>query len=224
MGRRRNLVIGATMGSLLALSVAGWASAQETVLQAEMTGREEIPPGDADGSGTATFTVGAGGAEICWEIQVANITLPATAAHIHEGGMGVVGPPVVPIEPAPDGNGTSTGCADIDPALTSRILAQPQGFYVNVHNEEFPEGAVRGQLAVAQTDPGGSPSPSAAPTDAPTESAVPASPAPTATQPGSDTDDPLAPGSSAPPMAWLLVLGAAALLGVVASVRLRPND
>jgi hypothetical protein len=30
------------------------------------------------------------------------------------------------------------------------ILANPNGFYVNVHNAEFPDGAIRGQLSEAR--------------------------------------------------------------------------
>ena len=33
------------------------------------------------------------------------------------------------------------------PGIVAEILANPEGFYVNVHNNEFPNGAVRAQLA-----------------------------------------------------------------------------
>jgi len=78
-------------------------------------------------------------------------------AHIHKGAAGVNGPIVVTLN-TPDKNGTSTACADIDPALAKDILANPQGYYVNVHNADFPNGAARGQLkghtGVGVTAPG----------------------------------------------------------------------
>ncbi len=41
----------------------------------------------------------------------------------------------------------SEGCVKVDRALALEILKRPADYYVNVHNAEFPGGAVRGQLA-----------------------------------------------------------------------------
>jgi len=111
-----------------------------------MTGAEEAPgPGDPDGSGTAFLTMNAGQEEVCWEITVADITLPATAAHIHIGAAGEPGPPVVTLS-APDESARTSGCADADRELIEAIFEDPSGYYVNVHTTDFPGGAVRGQL------------------------------------------------------------------------------
>jgi hypothetical protein len=110
-----------------------------------MTGAAEAPgPGDPDGSGVAKFTLNQGQGEICFEISVANIA-PATAAHIHVAPAGSPGPVVVPL-PAPTG-GSVSGCVDVDAALIKAIRQHPENYYVNVHNAEFPPGAVRGQLS-----------------------------------------------------------------------------
>ena len=123
---------------------AGW----ETT--ATLTGAEEVPdPGDPDGSGNATVRLGASASEVCFDIQVSGITLPAAAAHIHRGARGVAGPIVVPLT-APDANGTASGCTNADAAILAAIHTNPAEFYVNVHTTDFPGGAVRGQLALAE--------------------------------------------------------------------------
>ena len=103
--------------------------------------------GDPDGTGTALVTVNHGKREVCWEVSVSNITLPASASHIHKAAEGIRGPIVVGLS-APGANGTSAGCASgQDKDLLTDILTNPELYYVNVHNADFPPGAVRGQLA-----------------------------------------------------------------------------
>ena len=68
----------------------------------------------------------------------------ATLAHIHRAPSTSPGPIVVHLN-APT-NGTSSGCASISRALARELIQTPQAFYVNVHNTDYPGGAVRGQL------------------------------------------------------------------------------
>jgi hypothetical protein len=111
----------------------------------QMTGAAEVPgPGDADGTGTAKLVVNAGRGVISYELTVSNIGT-ATAAHIHRGVAGEPGPVVVPLRP-PGANGSVSDTVAVDKGLAQEILRNPVGFYVNVHNAEFPAGAVRGQL------------------------------------------------------------------------------
>lgn len=116
-------------------------------LTANLTGAAEAPgPGDPDGTGSAVITLNQGQGEVCWEISVSGITLPATAAHIHVAPVGVPGPVVVPLS-APDSSGFASGCTSANPDLIKAIRQDPAAYYVNVHNADFPAGAVRGQLA-----------------------------------------------------------------------------
>jgi CHRD domain len=152
----RRLLLSLVLAALVALALAGAASAAKLdvadhggrPLSTELTGTAEIPPGDLDGSGMATITVNPGQEEVCWEIEAAGIELPATAAHIHVGAAGTAPPNnVVVTLSAPDASGFSSGCTTVDRALALDILKNPEDYYVNVHNEPHPTGAIRGQLS-----------------------------------------------------------------------------
>lgn len=113
-------------------------------LSASLTGAAEVPgPGDTDGGGSATVRVNPGQTQVCYTLTVTGIDA-ATVAHIHRGATGVAGPPVVTLD-AP-ANGSSEGCATVSRDVAREIVQNPGGFYVNVHNAAFPNGAVRGQL------------------------------------------------------------------------------
>ena len=112
-----------------------------------MTGAAEAPgPGDPDGSGTARLRLNPGQGEVCFELEVSDIALPATGAHIHRAPAGSPGPVVIPLTP-PDASGSSSGCVSADRALIKDIIQNPEEYYVNVHSSEFQPGAVRGQLS-----------------------------------------------------------------------------
>lgn len=114
-------------------------------LTTTLSGAAEVPgPGDTDGSGTATITLNPGQNQVCFELTVSNIA-PATAAHIHVGPSDKAGPVVVGLT-APT-NGSSKGCVSLDQEKIKAIIKTPAAYYVNVHNAEFPNGAVRGQLS-----------------------------------------------------------------------------
>ena len=109
-----------------------------------MTGANEVPdPGDADGIGVAGVVINVHRGRICYFLAVDKIA-PATLAHIHVGEAGVPGGVVVTLK-APT-NGFSAECVTVDKQLAGDIAHNPSGYYVNVHNDEFPAGAVRGQL------------------------------------------------------------------------------
>lgn len=111
----------------------------------QLTGAAERPgPGDPDGTGTASFRINAGQNRVCFELRV-NAIEPATLAHIHRGAADVPGPIVVHLTPPT--SGFSSGCVAAPRALILEILRNPSGFYANVHNAQFPPGAVRGQLS-----------------------------------------------------------------------------
>jgi hypothetical protein len=137
-------LLSAVAGAGVVLAPAAGAENGGRPLFAALSGTAEVPgPGDADGSGTAALRVNVGQAEVCFDLAVNGIA-SATAAHIHEGSSIESGPVVVGLT-APTG-GTSTGCRSVSRELATELLRSPQDYYVNVHNDEFTAGAVRGQL------------------------------------------------------------------------------
>jgi hypothetical protein len=117
-------------------------------LYGEFSGVAEVPgPGDEDGTGIGLVTLDFTAGTVCFDVAVANITLPADAMHIHIGAPGESGDVVVPAPGAPDANGVFRGCTeDVDMSLMEDIVSNPTGYYLNVHTSDFPAGAVRAQL------------------------------------------------------------------------------
>jgi hypothetical protein len=135
------LMVGLLSALAVGVALAGGGAPRVTTL----SGAEEVPPADPDGTGFASITLNVGQSSVCWELSVSNIA-PAFAAHIHAAPAGVNGPIVVPLSPPT--SGSSSGCTEnVDPALIQAIIDSPERYYVNVHNAEFPGGAVRGQLS-----------------------------------------------------------------------------
>ena len=143
--------------ALISLGVAGAvlipaAPASAAPLTAPLSGAEEVPgPGDTNGKGAAEVRVNVKKGQVCFAIAVLDITLPAAAAHIHEGADGVAGDIVVTLKPPAQvgttGIGLSSGCVKhVDESLLTDIKNNPEGYYVNVHTSDFADGAVRGQL------------------------------------------------------------------------------
>lgn len=136
---------------LLSGAPAAFASGPSAKLYAVLAGGNEVSAlneanaGDRDGSGTAAVDIA--GSSLCFGITVRAIGAP-TLAHIHNAPAGINGPIVVDLVPPTSGSpGSSSGClSGLNRTLLSQIAANPHLYYVNIHNGDFPAGAVRGQL------------------------------------------------------------------------------
>lgn len=158
----RKVTFGAALGGALAglLVFAVMASASRRSSQqlpqtfgkgftAQLAGGNEPGPSATSGSGTALIRLDTADGLVCYDLKVSGIE-PALAAHIHHGPAGVSGPIVVPLVPPSQQTGESKGCVQADASLIADIRANPSQYYVNVHTQSFPGGAIRGQLAPLQ--------------------------------------------------------------------------
>lgn len=147
-----------------------------TLLNADLDGRQEVNTsgntaivGDPNGRGEFyVFGIDSVGPTdnsrvLCYNLQVKRIAelelAPGNgrAAHIHKGKAGENGPVVANLAWPQDGQAADCLDARLRPtqfplgdSVVADIKANPEGYYVNVHNTEFPGGAVRGQLRVAK--------------------------------------------------------------------------
>jgi hypothetical protein len=123
-------------------------SGKGNVFVGSMTGGVEVPPGDLNATGRAVITLKPSSNTVCYHLSWTGLT-GVSAAHIHLGATGVSGPVVVPFfgVALPDTISAVGGCVTgVDPALVKNIHDHPSEYYVNVHDTDFPSGAIRDQL------------------------------------------------------------------------------
>lgn len=167
------LALALAAGALAPPAVAGHLN---IVLDADLSGRNEVGTGgdnrivgDPRGRGEGyVFGIDNNTTTICYLIEVEGIgelhEAPGNGrmAHIHRGVRGSNGPVVVTVAWPQDGR--SADCiaesrilpsgapafardgAGVPLTTAVEILTNPEQFYINVHNAEYPAGAVRGQL------------------------------------------------------------------------------
>jgi Cu/Zn superoxide dismutase len=140
---RAALAAAAAMVAFAGLAAQASAQTAGQKLTASLNGANEKPTaGDPKATGTATITVNPG--QVCYDLAVKDLAQP-TMAHIHKGGPNDAGGVALALTP-PDASGKSQACVTADAALTKDLVANPGGYYVNVHSAQFKAGAIRGQL------------------------------------------------------------------------------
>ncbi|PSR15697.1 CHRD domain-containing protein [filamentous cyanobacterium CCP3] len=146
------------------LPQSAYAGHTNTILETHLDGSAEVGSdpsqmvGDATGTGSAyVFGVDGDPTTLCYVLEVSGVQLvpvgEGMAAHIHEGAMGENGPVVAALAGPQDGNagdclteGEEGKFPTGEVGIVQRILNNPADFYINVHNPQFPDGAIRGQL------------------------------------------------------------------------------
>ena len=133
---------GISIAVVAALCLAVSAYAATKTFTVSMSGKAETPKGDPNGKGTAKVTINTSKGQVCFKLTWSAIG-PPVAAHIHKGKKGVAGPVVIPFF---GGAAKHSGCVKASKSLLGKIIKNPSGYYVNVHTQAFPGGAIRAQL------------------------------------------------------------------------------
>ncbi len=155
----------AAMLTVLCASTGAMAGHTNELLEADLDGREQVGSdptqrlvGDPDGKGKGyVFGIDGDPTTLCYNVIVDKIQLvPVTEgmmAHIHEGVRDTNGPVVAVLAGPEDTNaadclteGEAGKFPTEEAGIVQRILHNPELFYINVHNPDFPSGAIRGQL------------------------------------------------------------------------------
>ena len=136
-------IIALVCSGLVAAALPAAALAAPTKLATTLVGANEPAGGDPKGKGAFSVSIDADAGDFCYTLTASGIGKP-TMAHVHSGAVGTDGPPVITIDVADD------ECRAVDPAVLKQILAAPANYYVNVHTDAFPKGAIRGQLQAAK--------------------------------------------------------------------------
>jgi hypothetical protein len=138
-----NKLVLVSLALVASLFLAVSAFAATKTLTVKMTGGStETPKGDPNGRGTAKITLNTSTGQVCFKLTWTAIG-PPVAAHIHKGKKGVAGPVVIPFF---GGTAKHNGCVKASKSLVAKIVKSPAGYYVNVHTQAFPGGAIRAQL------------------------------------------------------------------------------
>ncbi|WP_338676972.1 CHRD domain-containing protein [Streptomyces sp. SCSIO 30461] len=122
-------------------------------LRALASGGQEVPKSDpskvGDPDGQALAELRPDGTAIDYGYAWLDIQSPSKG-HLHKGVPGRNGDVVFDFfdRPVPDGIFAVSGRLEgLDRATVNRVRDNPRGYYANLHTAEFPDGAVRGQLA-----------------------------------------------------------------------------
>lgn len=110
-----------------------------TTVSASLGGGSVVPaPGSPSASGQARLTLDPDVATVCWEVTISGLDSP-TDVHLHTAPLGAVGPVTAALA-------LGAGCTTLPTELVASVVANPPGFYVDVHARAHPRGALRGQL------------------------------------------------------------------------------
>ena len=116
------------------------AFAQTTKFQAQLSGNQEVPSKQTNGTGRATATLN--GNTLDYNVEYSGLSGPATAGHFHGpadpgANAGVVVPFANPASPI---HGTAT----LNDQQKADLMAGK--WYANIHTQQNPGGEIRGQM------------------------------------------------------------------------------
>jgi hypothetical protein len=153
--RRAGVRVGLLASALLVAGLLGAASAGATTFSwsVALSGQDVIDsglPAIASATGTANLTADDAANRMCGTFSWSGVANPVVFGHIHEGQHGFVENPGFTINLfGPDLSGAPnpvTGCAIVPGPVIDLINRVPGLFNVVVHNQQFPGGALRGEV------------------------------------------------------------------------------
>ena len=167
----RRLTTGLATLAVLAAMAALPAAADTHFLQAsfdtQLSGDNEVPAVASDGSGYASITLSEDETSIGFRLYVSGLD-DVVAAHIHVAAAGANGPVVASLFGPADPPVPSDGLLAEGTIAEADLVSTPGTFdgtmaqlvelirsgeaYVNVHTTAYPDGEIRGQLALASFD------------------------------------------------------------------------
>jgi hypothetical protein len=118
-------------------------------------GAVEGEAGEPGVSATVQLTVDAASGVLRYDLDLTEVTGPfakASGLHLHRGEVGTIGSVVLQLatgaelDAAVDGGLTGTVSAVGAGVAFAELLADPEGYYLDVHSDAYRGGAVRGQL------------------------------------------------------------------------------
>ncbi len=147
---RGRLAVAAVLAGSLIAGGAAQVLAHDVKLVGRLSGAAEVPgPGDPDGRGRAVIRVNEEKGKVCYNLTYSGIGEP-NGAHIHKARRGEAGDAVIELFGGPTASPASDCIMMDDDLLLNRLQRRPGGYYVNIHNDEFPGGALRAQLRKPQ--------------------------------------------------------------------------
>lgn len=157
---KKTLTIGPAVAGVLTFASTATAAHDRGSLTVGLNGAKEVgTTGDHNGSGKINLeffdavanpsVVFPGEHYVCYTLSTRKVAR-ATGLHIHEvttagNPSKATGPVVVDLLTNSRTEGDAT-CVVVKPEIFDGIQADPSEYYVSLHNGDFPNGAIRGQL------------------------------------------------------------------------------
>lgn len=127
---------------LLAGCSNGGSTPASLVKTVTLSGAEENPPVTTAAAGTGSFTFDLNSGAVSGSVSTFGIT--ASAAHLHEGAVGVNAPVIVPLTQGAPGVWSVPPGMALSPSQLDSLRAG--NLYVNIHSTANPGGEIRAQI------------------------------------------------------------------------------
>ena len=154
------LVAGIILASAALVSLNSVRAQEGEIFSSNLSGKDEVPPTSSSAVGWAKFQTNDNGTQISYWLNITGLN-KITGSHIHNAGPGKNGDIVATLsgqESTRDNNATLTLKGNItkdnlEGPLKGKDISELESLmsdgnvYVNVHTDEFHDGAIRGQIA-----------------------------------------------------------------------------